>query len=232
MSLTRTLSCLIAASAVLAVQMPVLAQCPVSFAGAVSYPIGGNPQSVAVGDFNGDGLPDVVVTTSDTNNFSVLLGSGGGLFHTAVNHALGPNPGGVVVGDFNHDGHLDIAVVMGGVSPDYEGTIAILLGNGDGTFQAATNFPVGQHLGDLAIGDFNGDGVPDLAVANFLSLSVSVLLGVGNGTFHTAVSYAAGSYPEFIAVGDFNGDGHTDLATSNDFASGSVTVRGITRSCG
>src|SRR5438552_2544520 len=89
-------------------------------------------------------------------------------------------PSSVAVGDFNGDGIPDLAVVPGGFPLNI---VSVLLGNGDGTFQAARNFATGAHSVSVAVGDFNRDGVPDLAVVNFTSSSVSVLLGNGDGTF-------------------------------------------------
>jgi FG-GAP-like repeat len=91
----------------------------------------------------------------------------------------------------------------------------VLLGNGDGTFQAARSFPVGLNAFAVAVGDFNGDGKRDLAVANFSSNNVSVLLGNGDGTFQAAQNFATGSLPQSVAVGDFNGDGKLDIAAAN-----------------
>ena len=79
-------------------------------------------------------------------------------------------------------------------------------------FLAAANYPVGSGPGEVAIGDFNGDGKADLAVGHLAGNNVSVLLGNGDGTFQAAVNYAAGSGPRSVAIGDFNGDGKADLA--------------------
>src|SRR3989475_118573 len=124
------------------------------------------------------------------------------LFVARRDFTAGTNPpASVAVADFNGDGVLDLAVEAGPES------VAVLLGKGDGTFQAAVNFPAGSHPSSVAVGDFNGDGVRDLVVRNFYSNSVSVLLGKGDGTFQAAVNSPAGNYPYSVAVGDFNGDG-------------------------
>ena len=91
----------------------------------------------------------------------------------------------------------------------------MLLGNGNGTFQAAVSYGAGMSPSSVAVGDFNGDGKADLATANAAANSVSVLLGNGDGTFQSAVNYAAGTIPCSVAVGDFNGDGKADLAVAN-----------------
>src|SRR5207249_5097416 len=100
-------------------------------------------------------------------------------------------------------------------------TVSVLLGNGDGTFQAPAFFAVGGGAASVVVDDFNGDGVPDLALASpgytthheSYSL-VSVLLGNGDGTFHAARTFYAGGIPSSVAAGDFNGDGKVDLAVA------------------
>jgi VCBS repeat protein/FG-GAP repeat protein len=135
---------------------------------------------------------------------------------TKTDYAAGSNPHSVAVGDFNGDGKLDLALANSGSN-----NVSVLLGNGEGTFQAAVNYSAGTTPSYVAVGDFNGDGKLDLAVANYGSNNISVLLGNGDGTFQAAVNYAAGSGPSSVAVADFNGDGKLDLAVS-DNASGSV----------
>src|SRR5260370_268992 len=120
--------------------------------------------------------------------------------------------------DFNGDGRLDLVVANFGSA-----NVSVLLGNGDGTFQAASNFPAGSNPRSVAVGDFHGDGLPDLAVANYNG-GVRVLLGNGDGTFQTThVSYVAGSLPTSLAVADFNGDSWPDLAVAN-YGSNDISV--------
>jgi hypothetical protein len=139
------------------------------FLAPLSFDAGDYPQSVAVGDFNGDGTLDLAVANYLSNTVSVLLGNGDGTFQAARNYAAGSGPDSVAVGDFNGDGLPDLVVASG--------TVRVLLGNGDGTFQTT---PVSYVAGGLpisvAVGDFNGDGSPDLAVANYSSNDVSILL--------------------------------------------------------
>ena len=152
-------------------------ECPTpSFAVARTFGAGAGAFSVAVGDFNGDGKPDLAVANSNSNNVSVLLGKGDGTFQTAVNYGAGARAFCVAISDLNGDGKHDLAVAnANGVS--------VMLGKGDGTFQAAVNYNTGGDPRSVAVGDFNGDGKPDLAVGNNGSRNVSVLLGKGDGTF-------------------------------------------------
>jgi hypothetical protein len=178
-------------------------------------PVGLSEVGLAVGEFDGDAKPDLVLTTGTFgSSVSVLLGKGDGTFQNALNVPVGRGPTRVVVGDFDRDGKQDIAVAN-----SVDNTVSVLLGNGDGTFQAARNFAVGFGPIDLAAGDFNGDGKPDLVVLNGGSRNVSVLLGNGDGTFQvvqepTDVGGLFYNSDDSIAVGDFNGDGKLDLATT------------------
>jgi hypothetical protein len=135
-------------------------------------------------------------------------------FAPATSNIVDQGAGSTAVGDFNCDGNQDLAVGL-------NGSVSILLGNGDGTFQAVATYTVGSDPASLAIGDFNGDGHQDLAVTNYGSNNVSILLGNGDGTFQPVVNYLVGMYPRSVAVGDFNGDGNQDLAVVNE---GSINV--------
>src|SRR5271155_3124377 len=174
---------------------------PLPFAGS---------QSMAVGDFNGDGQPDVAVTNSGANGVNVFLNNEGGLSFVYTMPATGAGPTSITAADFNGDGKLDLAVANSGSN-----NVTILLGNGDGTFTAAASPATGMAPNSLAVGDFNGDGVPDLAVANDGSSNVTILLGNGDGTFKAATSPAADTGSTSVTAADFNGDGKEDLVVAN-----------------
>jgi len=174
------------------------------------------PTSVAVGHFNtnnpkGDFL-DLAITNLNTNNVTILLGDGQGNFSQAAGSpfAVGTQPAAVAVVDFNGDGRPDLAVANAD-----DGSISILLGNGDGTFGVPKTFIVGVRPVSIAAADFNGDGKADIAVANYSSSAVSVLLGDGTGSFSSISSFPAGRHPAFVAIGDLNKDGHNDLIVAN-----------------
>ena len=174
---------------------------PLSFLGS---------QSMAVGDFNGDGQPDVAVTNSGTNGVNVFLNNGGGLSAVSAIPPTGTGPTSIAAADFNGDGKLDLAVANYGSN-----NVTILLGNGDGTFTAAASPATGTAPNSVAVADFNGDGVPDLAVANAGSSNVTILLGNGDGTFTAAAGPAADTGSTSVVLADFNGDGKEDLVVAN-----------------
>ena len=171
------------------------------------------PSSIVTDDFTGDGRTDLAVVNKDDNTMSVLLGNGDGTFQPQITYPVGSQPEAIVTGDFNGDGRTDLAVVNNNYSGP--GTVSVLLGNGDGTFQPQSIYAVGNGPDSIVAGDFTGDGRIDLAVANEYANTVSVLLGNGDGTFQPQVTYAVGSEPDAIAAGDFTGDGRTDLAVAN-----------------
>jgi Bacterial Ig-like domain (group 3)/FG-GAP-like repeat len=219
---------------------------------AQSYSSGGlNAYSVAVGDFNGDGNPDLVVanqcadSTCTSGSLSVLLGNGDGTYQPANSYSSsGGNDFYVAVGDFNGDGNLDLAVANECVisacdSDNGNGSVSVLLGNGDGTFQGTSFYVPGINAYSVTVADFNGDGKADIAAANLCADSscangsVGILLGGGDGTFQAAPSYvftSANREDYYVTAGDFNGDGNVDLAVadycggSNSCTNGAATI--------
>ncbi len=221
-----------------------------TFKAGVSYAVAGiSATSVAIGDLNADGKPDLVVSVdcSDSSCFNgsvaVLLGNGDGTFKTAVSYLSGGfQTFAVAITDVNGDGKPDVIAVndcfvSGCAFSTASGSVGVLLGNGDGTFQAATTYSSGGYGGTSAVVmDVNGDGKADLVVGNDCTLSdncsssnVAVLLSNGDGTFQPPVSYDSGAtFATSVAAGDVNGDGKPDLMVINDCVDtncdGSVSV--------
>jgi hypothetical protein len=169
--------------------------------------------SVAVGDFNGDGKPDVAVVAGDS--VDVLLGNGDGSLTPYVAYPV-TNPGNIAVGSLRGNGQLDLVIACS------DATVRVLLGNGDGTFQPQAAYGAvsafGFYYGAPIVGDFNGDGRMDVAFVNDGTNLAGVLLGNGDGTFGAELLFGTGSQPKSLTAGDFNGDGKLDLATE-DFES-------------
>src|SRR5262245_18792207 len=165
-----------------------------AFLSPVSFPTGAGPGSVIVADFNADGIPDLLTTNHLDASVSVLLGNGDGSFQDARNTAIDGSfvsefrPLDVAVGDFNGDGIPDLAVAT--LNPDtFGGDLSILLGNGDGTFQAQTRVlttPEFLFVPTPVVGDLNGDGRLDIVTTTFAHAPLRALEGTGDGNsdFH------------------------------------------------
>jgi Bacterial Ig-like domain (group 3)/FG-GAP-like repeat len=201
----RSLVCLL-------LSVPLAAQ--VNFLTTLHFPTGNVPRAAVGVDLNGDGKPDMVVCNNGDGTVGVLLGNGDGTFQPALAYSVGSQPFDVAVGDFNGDGKPDLAVTDSGASGTSK-QVSVLLGNGDGTFQAAVNYPTSDASVALVLGDFNLDGKLDIAVTDF-SGGVDILLGNGDGTFQAARTTATGQYAGFLTAADFNQDGKLDLAVINN----------------
>jgi len=194
-----------------------------TFQAAVAYRTGGTsgpffPVSISIADVNGDHKPDLVVANGGSNTVGVLLGNGDGTFQAAVSYGSGGMfPVSVAIADVNGDGKPDLFVANECADSTCDGSVGVLLGNGDGTFRTVVTYSSGgTYALSVAVADVNGDGRPDLLVAGATKGAVAVLLGNGNGTFQSAVTYdCGGSYPYSLIVADLNGDGKLDLVTAN-----------------
>lgn len=197
-----------------------------TFRPKINYPVGGQAQDLAAGDFNGDGRIDLVVSLSDiVSSLSLLTGNGDGTFNAPVNF---PNTGAqedspaVVATDLDNDGRLDVVLAHAigcFVSPCVPArTITVMLGFGDGTFQLPFDIDVGTGMSRIVVGDFNRDGIKDLAIAGDNS-QVYTLLGVGNGTFLKQPTITLTADTLFvdgtdIDIADLNGDTIQDLVVA------------------
>jgi hypothetical protein len=188
-----------------------------------------NEGKIVAGHFGNDGHLDLAVLfrTSRQSFVDVLRGNGDGTFQATQPHPVDGDPTGLAAADFNGDGKLDLVVSNLGDAFGNGSQVSVLLGNGDGTFQDPTIIPIPGGPISVAVGDFEGNGIPDIVTANlnnsFSPGSVSVLLGHGDGTFAAPVSYQVGVSPTAIIVGSFQGDGIRDIVVANA-ASNSVSV--------
>ena len=190
---------------------------------------GNNPQAVVNADINGDGKLDLIVANFNDNTVSVLMGNTDGSFQPRVDYATGANPTALVVADFNNDAKNDIAVVNNNcpTAPCVAvGSVSVLLGNGDGTFQAHIDTNVGNSPNAVATADFNKDGKQDLVISNGQDNTISVLLGKANGSFSTRQVATTGTTPHGVAIADFTDDGLLDVVVANSGESDMTLFRG------
>ena len=178
-----------------------------------------DPSAAVVGDFNGDGIPDIaIVNTGSTGSVDIYLGKGDGTFQPPTKYAQSQTSDyrSIAIGDFNRDGNLDLVIT------NHDQQVIVLLGNGDGTFQPQVTYPTGRGIGNIVIGDVNGDGFQDLAVADNADNQVTLLLGNGDGTFRQGIyPTVPGNQSGTVAFGyfrDHTGINKLDLVVTDQAA--------------
>ncbi|MFC2088357.1 FG-GAP repeat domain-containing protein, partial [Calditrichota bacterium] len=195
-----------------------------TFSAKTDFTTGTYPLSVSIADLNGNGKPDLALGNQSSKSVSVLLntttpGASVPTFSAKTDFTIGNSPSAVVIGDLNGDGKPDLAVTNGG------STVSVLLntttpGASTPSFSSKTDFATGTSPESISINDLNGDGLPDLAVVNYNSASVSVLLnltapGASTPSFSAKTDFTTGNNPRSVATEDLNGDGKPDLALVN-----------------
>lgn len=191
-----------------------------TFQPVTEYDTGEEPSALAVSDFTGNGVPDIAVADyriGTGNTVSVYPGRGNGAFGSRQRFATGGGPLGMAGVDLNGDGRPDI------VTANFVGFVSVLLGNASGGFTRMPDVEAGKANGYVIVGDFDSDGIPDLAVLGEHSDTVSLLFGKGNGHFWPKQDLSTGAYPDAAVSGDFDGDGKLDIAVANTYGN-SISV--------
>jgi FG-GAP-like repeat/PASTA domain len=180
------------------------------------YETGRLPQSVATGDLNGDGKPDLAVATVES--VTVLLNAGDGAFASRRDWQTGASPTSVAIGDLNGDSKPDLAI-----TDDEADTVSVRLNSGDAIFETRHDYRTGEQPVSVAVVDLNGDSKPDVVTVNATGETASVLANGGDGTLRTRRDYRVGASPGSVTIFDLNGDRKPDLATANSDG-GTVSV--------
>jgi hypothetical protein len=187
---------------------------PMPFGDRTDYSVGSYPYAIAYGDLNGDGYADMVTANYYGGNATLRLNNGDGSFGAASTVVNIPYASDAVVDDVNSDGKLDI-VLSSRYGDPFNGSVTVLPGNGDGTFNAPIRSYLGYNTPGIALADFNGDGILDVAQTRNGNASIAIGFGNNSGRFTFAGAYYAGAYPWRVVAADMNGDGAPDLVTAN-----------------
>jgi hypothetical protein len=192
-----------------------------NFGPPTAYAVGRSPSTLVIADFNGDGQPDLAVANYASGDVSILLGRDDGTFMPAQSVSGAVSAEGlvaIIAADFDRDGRTDLAVASAGSK-----SVLLRLGHGDGSFGPAQAFLLPWTPGALAVGDFNGDGYPDVAVTDAANSKGNIFQDDASYVtildFHSigseARSFPVGLHPAALAEGDLNSDGWVDLVTAN-----------------
>ena len=191
-----------------------------NFQAGTDQAVGNGPNTVVLGDVNGDGNLDMLTANSDNDAVAILLNNGRGAFKAYALVPVGRYPFGVVVADVDADGDLDLLAAN-----KRDQTVSIRFNDGSGTFSGTQEVGVGPDPHGLVVGDVDGDGDLDLLTANVFANTVSVRLNDGNGTFNGTYNVGVGPTPQRLTLGDVDGDGDLDLLTANFNTAGTVSIR-------
>ena len=190
---------------------------------AITIHLPASALDVVVGDFNGDGIPDLAVGACNVcsrglGSILILPGQGHGVFGAPISTTTRYGVAALVAGDFNNDGKLDLAFDLQLPEGYKIYALATMLGNGDGTFQASQSVLRNGSSTHLLVHDLNGDGIEDIVDGG------EILFGKGDGTFQPPVTYPSEGNPEWTALADVNGDGIIDILSANGTGSVSISL--------